>query len=184
MSGSSHGWQSFTLGHGAGDAGLIEAVCQGFALRLDGIHGIAHWVRVRAIGLRLAAATGAEPAVVELFALFHDSKRLNESRDPHHGRRAADLLRSWRASLGALAEADFERLLWACEHHTAGLTEADVTVQTCWDADRLDLGRVGIRPRPELLCTLAARQPGTIEWAYRQSRQARFTMDGEQDGQD
>jgi uncharacterized protein len=36
-------------------------------------------------------------------------------------------------------------------------------VQACWDADRLDLGRVGIAPAPERLCTAAARE--RIAWA-------------------
>ncbi|MFM7531655.1 MAG: hypothetical protein ACKO5J_04035, partial [Rubrivivax sp.] len=57
-------------------------------------------------------------------------------------------------------------------HHSSGLTEADVTVQTCWDADRLDLGRVGIRPSPRYLCTPAARQPETIARAYAASTRA------------
>jgi uncharacterized protein len=42
-------------------------------------------------------------------------------------------------------------------------------VLTCWDADRLDLGRVGIRPLAERLCTDAARQPAMLQWAYRRS---------------
>jgi uncharacterized protein len=42
-------------------------------------------------------------------------------------------------------------------------------VQTCWDADRLDLGRVGKRPDPRRLCTPAARDRDVIEWAYRRS---------------
>jgi len=44
-----------------------------------------------------------------------------------------------------------------------------VTVQTCWDADRPDLYRVGIKPNPDLLCTEIARQPGIIEWAVNRS---------------
>ena len=43
-------------------------------------------------------------------------------------------------------------LHYACVHHTDGLTEGDVSVQACWDADRLDWGRVGIRPAPLRLC--------------------------------
>lgn len=50
-----------------------------------------------------------------------------------------------------------------------GHTDADITVQTCWDADRLDLGRVGINPAPEKLCTIAARDPEIMEWAYERS---------------
>ncbi|MBZ0269297.1 hypothetical protein K8I85_14180 [bacterium] len=54
----------------------------------------------------------------------------------------------------------------ACEGHTHGGTVADVTVQTCWDADRLDLGRVGVRPLPRYLCTPPARAAETISWAH------------------
>ena len=40
---------------------------------------------------------------------------------------------------------------------------------TCWDADRLDLGRVGIRPDPRRLFTAAARSPELLSWAYQRS---------------
>ena len=42
---------------------------------------------------------------------------------------------------------------------------SDVTIQICWDADRLDLGRVGITPHPSRLCTAAAKRLETITWA-------------------
>ena len=35
-------------------APLIEAIRKQYRLRWEGIHGISHWARVRAIGLRLA----------------------------------------------------------------------------------------------------------------------------------
>jgi uncharacterized protein len=54
-------------------------------------------------------------------------------------------------------------LYHACAFHTDGLTDGDPTVQTCWDADRLDLPRAGIHPSPERLCTPAAQQ--LIGWA-------------------
>jgi uncharacterized protein len=44
-------------------------------------------------------------------------------------------------------------------------THPDVTIRTCWDADRLDLGRVGITPHPEYLRTEVARRAETIAWA-------------------
>ena len=47
--------------------------------------------------------------------------------------------------------------------------EGDATVLTCWDADRLDLGRVGIRPDPKYLCTPAARDPEMLASAYLRS---------------
>jgi uncharacterized protein len=52
----------------------------------------------------------------------------------------------------------------ACRLHTDGLLEGDPTLQACWDADRLDLGRVGIQPRLDLLCTDAARS--LRDWAH------------------
>jgi uncharacterized protein len=62
-----------------------------------------------------------------------------------------------------------EMLAYAVRHHGDGPIEADVTVQTCWDADRLDLGRVGITPRPDRLCTEQARDPLVFERDYARS---------------
>jgi len=148
---------------------LVELIQTQFALRLDGIHGVAHWARVRDYGLRLAQATNVSIQVVELFALLHDSKRRDDGLDPDHGQRAAEFVKTLRGSMIALPVPDFERLVFACAYHSNGLVEADITVQTCWDADRLDLGRIGIQPNPRYLCTEAARQLATIGWATRRS---------------
>jgi uncharacterized protein len=176
---------------------LLAAIRAQYALSWDGIHGISHWERVCENGLRLAERTGAQVAVVECFAYLHDAKRLNDSRDPGHGSRGAELARALHcdeklsaaeklggeqlgsvkeygivpqgAVLGLIDE-QVELLAFACTHHTEGLTEADVTVQTCWDADRLDLGRVGIVPNPERLCTPAARDPAILDWAWARSQ--------------
>jgi uncharacterized protein len=102
--------------------------------------------------------------VVRLFALFHDARRVNEWRDPGHGQRGGELARSLRGSLVQLDDARFELLYEACRLHTDGFTEGDPTLQACWDADRLDLGRVGIIPKPHRLCTDAARS--LISWSH------------------
>ena len=152
---------------------LIESVRQEFALPWYGIHGISHWVRVRENGLRLANITGASTDVIGFFAFLHDSKRLDDGWDRDHGRRAAKFIRTLQGSLVNLADQDFDRLVYACERHSDGLIEADITVQTCWDADRLDLGRIGIKPDSRYLCTHTAREQTMIEWAFLQGRQAR-----------
>jgi uncharacterized protein len=144
--------------------GIIHEILDGYRLPIRGHHGVVHWARVLENGVRLAAATGARIEVVTLFALFHDSRRVNEYSDPGHGRRGAVYARSLRGSIVKLSDADFELLFEACSLHTDGLTEGDVTLQTCWDADRLDLGRVGMTPEPDLLCTGAAR--GLLDWAH------------------
>jgi uncharacterized protein len=121
-------------------------------------------------GRRLAEITGADADVLLLFSLFHDSRRENDGHDPGHGRRGAALAAEMRGKSFRLEKRRFDLLYYACCHHTEGLTDGDVTVLTCWDADRLDLGRVNITPDPKMLCTAAARDPEVIRWAERRSR--------------
>lgn len=145
---------------------ILHAILDDYELPWDGEHGIAHWARVLENGLRLAAETGANVEVVRLFALMHDSRRVNEGTDPDHGPRAAEFARLLRGRLIDLPDPEFQLLHRACAGHTHERTHPDITIQTCWDADRLDLGRVGITPHPRLLCTEVARRPETIRWAH------------------
>lgn len=140
-----------------------------FALDWHGIHGVAHWSRVARIGERLAGESGARLDVVRLFAFFHDSCRESDGWDRQHGPRAAALVRTLHGLHFALDGEGLELLVEACHGHTNREFHDDVTVQTCWDADRLDLGRVGIHPDPALLGTAVARRREVIEWAYRWS---------------
>ncbi|MBU6367422.1 MAG: hypothetical protein KJT01_14510 [Gemmatimonadetes bacterium] len=142
---------------------LAAAILDGYALPPRGYHGIVHWARVLENGVRLADATGADRDVVTLFALFHDARRVNEDRDPGHGQRGGELARALRGTLVHLDDHRFDLLYEACRLHTDGHTSGDPTLLACWDADRLDLGRVGIRPAPHRLCTDAAR--ALIPWA-------------------
>ncbi|MDF1798749.1 MAG: hypothetical protein P1V81_06200 [Planctomycetota bacterium] len=153
----------------AGRGALIERVKARLVIDWRGIHGVAHWARVAANGRRLAGTTGADLGVVELFAWLHDSCRHDDGRDPDHGPRAVDFARELRGEFFDLEEARFELLAAACELHTRGQTEAEVTIATCWDADRLDLGRVGTVPDPRYLCTPPGRDPDVIQWALARS---------------
>jgi uncharacterized protein len=149
---------------------LIRAVLDRYRMPLGGLHGPAHWARVLENGLRLARSTGADPVVVALFALFHDSRRRNEGVDPGHGTRGARFARRlWGVHLH-LDRTRFDLLDEACRYHTDGDTEGEVTVRTCWDADRLDLPRVGFAVDPARLCTGAARDPAVIAWATERAR--------------
>jgi len=150
-------------------AALLRHVRAQFRLDWQGIHGAPHWGRVLDNGLRVAEVTGARADVVTLFAFLHDSRREDDGLDDGHGGRAAAYARELRGRCFDIDDAGFALLVTACTHHSDGLTRADVTVQTCWDADRLDLGRVGRRPDPRRLCTAAARDATLIEWAYRRS---------------
>jgi len=148
---------------------IAREILKGYSLEPRGIHGVAHWGRVLDNGLRLAEFTGANPGIVQLFGLFHDSRRLNDSRDPLHGARGAELAAAMNGGLFTLPSPDLELLRYACTHHTEGLTEGDATVRTCWDADRLDLPRVSVFPKPARLCTAPAREKDFIAQAAARS---------------
>ena len=136
---------------------ILEAVLARSTSHTSSLHGLAHWERVRENGAVLAGATsGADLEVVRLFALFHDSMRVNDGHDPDHGRRGSALAREL-AGLLTLEPWQLERLIAACDGHTDGFVSDDPTVGACWDADRLDLPRVGIQPEARLLSTAAAR---------------------------
>ena len=145
---------------------VLQAILADYALPLGGYHGVAHWARVLENGRRLAEETGANITVVSLFAVLHDSRRINEGHDPDHGRRAARFAGTLRGNVFELDDHGFRLLCRACEGHTDERTHPDVTIRTCWDSDRLDLGRVGITPHPSRLCTDIAREAETIHWAH------------------
>lgn len=144
---------------------VLHCILEDYALPLGGDHGVAHWARVLENGRRLAEETGANLEVVSLFAVLHDSRRINEVTDPDHGPRAAAFAAELRGNVLDLDGHEFRLLFRACEGHTHERNHPDVTIQTCWDSYRLDLGRVGITPHPSRLCTEVAKRPETIKWA-------------------
>src|SRR5262245_3558974 len=82
------------------------------------VHGPDHWRRVERNGLILSERTGADVIVVRLFALFHDSRRVNDCWDDGHGARGAEFARALRGSLFELSDHQFEILHYACTWHT------------------------------------------------------------------
>ncbi len=122
------------------------------------VHGPDHWLRVERNGCILAARTGAKAHIVRLFALFHDSKRLNEGHDPGHGSRGGKFARELHGHFFELSDEDLSLLIYACNTHTEGVHHDDPTIGTCWDSDRLDIGRVGMRPSSAYMSTDFAKE--------------------------
>jgi len=148
-------------------ADLLRAIQQQYLLNWHGIHGIRHWSRVMQNGLRLAEDNGADTVVVRLFALYHDACRTNDGHDPGHGSRGAALAQQHSGEFFAVSSSQLDRLILACRCHTDGTTSDDPTIAACWDADRLDLPRVGVFPRPAFLSSTLAKRHETIAWAAR-----------------
>ena len=158
-------------------AWLVDAVLERSTGKDSSLHGEDHWRRVAAAGLALLPETpDADPAVVFLFALFHDSMRVNDDHDPRHGPRGAVLAREMRGEAFDLGDTEMALLGSACEEHTNGGIGSNPTVGVCWDADRLNLWRVGFEPDPLLLSTGAARGEERIAWAH-DLQQENFTWE-------
>jgi uncharacterized protein len=145
---------------------IWDHVVREFRGDIGAVHGSAHWRRVERNGLLLAPRTGAVVDVVRLIAVLHDSRREQDGWDGGHGARAADYAASLRGVLFELNDADQELLRYACTWHAYGKLSEDPTIGTCWDADRLDLGRVGRQLHPRYMSTEFGREiaaSGSIE---------------------
>ena len=109
-------------------------------------------------GIWISRRSGADPWVVRLFAWFHDSKRINDVSDPGHGRRGARYAAELRGTVFDLPDESFDKLTYACAWHTDKDLTDDPTIGTCWDADRMDLGRVGVTPSARFMSTQFGKQ--------------------------
>ena len=136
---------------------LREFAIQHSKLGAYSIHGISHWDRV-ASNADTLCTSDVDSLVVRAFAYIHDVERVNESDDWQHGPRAALLVDEIRSSvLSFLNDQEIEQLKDACRLHTIRHKTEDETVNACFDADRLDLGRVGITPNPNKMATVQGR---------------------------
>jgi uncharacterized protein len=129
---------------------LVQKVIQEAKLSDSLIHGVDHWQRVERNGVYLCQFNQADQLVVQLFSLFHDCKRENDHRDLEHGPRAETYLRGIK-NLIPVTSSQFEDLCIACRTHTIGGTPGNITIATCWDADRMDIGRAGIVPHEDFM---------------------------------
>ena len=153
---------------------LLSQIAVQYQLPPDGAHGLSHWGRVLENGLKLAEIEGGDTIVITLFAIFHDACRHNQSLDPGHGDRGATLAEDLLGNNPQVTTYQLDLLITACRQHTDGETDGDLTLQICWDSDRLDLARVGILPDVRYLCTKAAKDSLIIDWANTRA-QANYT---------
>ena len=119
----------------------------------ESIHSIDHWDRVARNGESLHVPD-ADMEVVLCFAYLHDVERESDAYDEEHGPRAAELIDQIRDSvLGFLDDKQIGLLKDACTYHTTVPRTGNPTIDTCFDADRLDLPRAFIIPDPDKMAT-------------------------------
>ncbi len=150
---------------------LLPEILSQFALDPNGLHGLPHWARVLENALCLARETDVNPEILELFAILHDSRRISDGEDRDHGLRSGDFALHCRDQGCVLNDEDFLRLHMAIVGHTKCCSDpGDETIRICWDAERLDLPRLGLTPRANTMHTEAAQNPALVEWAGKRSR--------------
>ena len=150
---------------------FLDHLAGQFQLDLRGVNGISHWFRVLINGRIMAKHLDVNLKVIELFALIHDIRRWNHLSDINHGLRAADFCNSLNGKWFEADETEMRLLRIACRYHSDGKLHPNLTVQTCWDADRLDLGRVGIDPNPTYLGAYIATESDLFLSAIERSKQ-------------
>lgn len=123
-------------------------------------HGPRHWLQVEKNAIMLGEHTpGCDMEVARHFALLHDCRRENEGSDPEHGARAAEFAQELAdGGMLGLDPGQLATLKYAMTHHNGGQVSDDPTIGVCWDADRLDLLRVGTTPEINLMSTRFARK--------------------------
>ena len=77
----------------------------------------------------------------------------NDWTDSGHGKRGGEFATELRGSAFDLSDEDMDLLVYACTWHTEGFHHDDPTIGTCWDADRLDIGRAGVIPNAKFMST-------------------------------
>ncbi|UKA04887.1 hypothetical protein [Photobacterium damselae] len=152
---------------------VIKELLEQYKLNVaEGVHGAAHWARVAENGLMICATeknVESADAVCIAFAFFHDICRQNEHCDPNHGLRGAELMATYKDRLN-LTQREFDLAYAACSDHTDVIkNDGDILISACMDADRLDLGRVGIAPCAEYLNTEFAKRRNVISVALERS---------------
>ncbi|MDX2470608.1 MAG: hypothetical protein QNL04_08530 [SAR324 cluster bacterium] len=148
---------------------LIGTVLQNYALHKDGTHGLNHWLRVMYFGVKIAQQRSINMNFVILFALIHDSQRQEGWEDEEHGLRAAESLTNFPWLQDYITHEELEKLFFAIMFHNKGITSKDQLIQTCWDADRLDLPRVGISLDPEYFSQDTWSDQKLMKWAIQAS---------------
>jgi uncharacterized protein len=135
----------------------VERTCRPYcASHGTFIHGLPHLRQVAYVAARLAACEGADWMQAMVGGFLHDCARKDDGGGQEH---AFESARVAKVVLGRhYSNMDVQRLLYAISHHAGGSTTQDPLIGSIWDADRLDLVRLGAEIDQGLLSTVHARR--------------------------
>ncbi len=125
--------------------------CRGLVL-----HGVSHLRRVAILSGRLANAVGEDVESAVVMGFLHDCARSNDGNDTEHGHESAFLARGLIERF--YPHLDVDRICEAIAGHADGEVTIDPLTACLWDADRLELKRIGRTIDLDLLSTKVARR--------------------------
>jgi uncharacterized protein len=147
---------------------LLAQVLQGATHINSPIHGELHWRAVAEAGMSIAATGGGCPRVALAFGMIHDCKRLNDDWDPEHGERASGWASGSKTLRNLLGKEGQEAVARACLDHEKGKITEDPVIGSCWDADRINLWRVGITPNRSFFSVLKGEEFAQFLQTYKE----------------
>lgn len=148
---------------------LIEVI-ESFYLQLfNGVHGIDHWTRVLQNGIILCDKNpNLNKNIIIAFSFFHDVGRTREDDEPIHGYNGGRRLLKYKYKIN-LTKEEIDKCYEACVDHTHTRHHKDPQIAACWDADRLDLYRVGVMPDVDYLNLEESKEEDIIKEAATRS---------------
>lgn len=120
------------------------------------IHGISHLRRVAYLSGRYAYILKINLNDAVIAGYLHDCARENDSNGNSHAYESAYLAKG--IIQGNLPVTNINKIFYTIYHHADGITTKDPFMGCIWDADRLNLLRIGIIPNEKLLSTQLAKR--------------------------
>ena len=123
----------------------------------EGLHGLNHVKRVVENAKTIAKNECPNHYDdIVMGAYLHDIGRVNDNGGNEHALQGFEISKQLLAKYWP--HLDHRKILTAIKEHADSLITDDPLIGSIWDADRLDLTRLGIKINPELLSTKTAKK--------------------------
>lgn len=120
------------------------------------IHGVQHLRQVAFLAGRFAYSLNVDYKTAIIGGYLHDCARSDDGGGNSHAHESAFLAK--RIIETNWSSTDIDKIFYAIYYHADGLNTNDPFIGCIWDADRLNLVRLGLIPKVELLSTEFAKR--------------------------
>ena len=139
----------------------VELRCNhGCACKGLGLHGMSHLRRVASTAGRIASLISEDVEAAVVTGFLHDCARTDDGGGTSHAHDSACVAKNILPT--CYPHLDVDRLCAGIAGHADGVVTDDLLIGSVWDADRLDLVRLGIEVDLGLLSTSVARRVAIV----------------------